>query len=215
MKKVTKIEYQKKNKERVNIYLDNKYEFSIDLNIMIKYSVSKDMELDEDFISDILISEEKNKAYNYAISLLSRSSKSVKQLKLKMLDKGYDEELTEHIIEKLKENKYLDDECYSERLIHDKINYAKWGKNKIKCALYNKGIDKSIIDEKIREISNEHELERAYELAEKKMKSLINEEPLKMKIKLSNFLLNKGFDYETVNKSVSKLIKAEQHEYDL
>lgn len=213
MKKITKIEYQKKNKERVNIYLDDKYEFGIDLNIMIKYALCKNMELDDEFILDILLAEDKIKAYNYAVFLLSRSSKSEKQLKLKMLDKGYDEEIINNAIERLKSNKYINDDDYSERLIHDKINFSKWGKLKIKEALYNKGIDKQIIDEKLSVISNEDENQRALQLAEKKLKSLMNEEPLKRKIKLSNFLINKGFDYDTVNKVVTKLIKYENDEY--
>lgn len=214
MKRITKIEYQKKNKNRVNIYLDDKFEFGIDLNVMIKYGLSKNMELEDEFISDILIAEDKIKAYNYAIFLLSRTSKSEKQLMLKMLDKGYDEELINITIEKLKTNKYIDDDDYSERFINDKINFSKCGKLKIKQALYNKGIDIQIIDEKLSMISNEDEIIRAYELAEKKIRSLTKEEPLKRKIKLSNFLINKGFDYDTVNKVVKRLLNVENDDYE-
>ena len=73
MKKITKIEYQKKNKDRVSVYLDDNYAFGIDLNIMIKYSLAKNMELEDDFISEILKAEEEINAYNYAISVLSRN----------------------------------------------------------------------------------------------------------------------------------------------
>lgn len=209
LKKITKIEYQKNNKDRVNIYLDDKFEFGIDLNIMVKYSLSKNMVLDDEFISEILIEEDKTKAYNYAISVLSRSPKSEKELRLKITQKGYDVDLANIIIDKLKANKYIDDEDYSDRFIHDKINISKYGRRKIKDALYHKGIDRQIIDEKLSLISMDDEIKRAYNLGEKKLKSMSNIEDTKKYVKLSNFLIGKGFDYETVRKVVSKLLSTD------
>ena len=214
MKKITKIEYQKNNKDRVNIYLDDKFEFGLDLNIMIKYSLSKNMELDDEFIYDILLAEQKTKAYNYAVSVLSRSAKSEKELRTKMTDKGYELEFVNITIEKLKMNKYIDDDDYSDRFIHDKISFSKYGKRKLKEALHNKGIDRQIIEEKLSLISTEDEISRAYELGEKKIRSLTKEDNSKKYMKLSNFLIGKGFEYETVKKVVSKLLKADSNEYD-
>lgn len=214
MKKITKIEYQKNNKDRVNIYLDGKFEFGIDLNIMIKYSLSKNMELDNEFILEILMEEDKAKAYNYAISVLSRSPKSEKELRLKIIQKGYALELVNVIIDKLKANKYIDDDDYSDRFIHDKINISKYGKRKIKEALYNKGIDRSIIEEKLNLISTDDERDRAYTLGEKKLKNLSDVENAKKYVKVSNFLINKGFEYETVRKVVSKLLNTDYYSCD-
>lgn len=209
LKKITKIEYQKNNKDRVNIYLDDKFEFGVDLNTMIKYSLSKNMELDDEFITEILIEGDKAKAYNYAISVLSRSPKSEKEIRLKITQKGYDVDLANIIIDKLKANKYIDDEDYSDRFIHDKINLSKYGRRKIKEALYQKGIDRQIIDEKLSLISMDDEIKRAYILGEKKLKSMSNIENTKKYVKLSNFLIGKGFDYETVRKVVSKLLSTD------
>lgn len=214
MKKITKIEYQKNNKDRVNIYLDDKFEFGIDLNIMIKYSLSKNMELDDEFITKILIEEDKIKAYNYAVSILSRSAKSEKELRKKMSEKGYELEFINITIDKLKINKYIDDNDYSDRFIHDKINFSKYGKRKIKDALNNKGIDRQIIEEKLSLISTDDEISRALTLGEKKLNSLTKEDKLKKYMKLSNFLIGKGFEYETVKKVVSKLLKENYDECD-
>jgi len=205
MKKITKIEYQKKNKDRVSIYLDDNYAFGVDLNIMIKYSLAKNMELEDDFIREILKAEEEINAYNYAISVLSRTAKSEKQLRQKMLDKGYDAQFIENAIIKLKKQKYIDDEAYSESFINSKINVSKDGKLKIKEALYNKGIDKQIIADKLSEISNDEEIKRAYMLGTKKLRSIKEEDARKKRLKLTNYLINKGFEYSTVKKAVSKL----------
>lgn len=214
MKKITKIEYQKKNKDRFNIYLDDSYAFAVDMNVMIKYSLAKNMELEDDFISEILTAEEEMNAYNYAINLLSRAPKSEKELKMKMQDKGYDVIFIENVIKKLREQRYIDDERYSEMFISSKINTSKDGKRKIKEALYNKGINKEIIDEKLSSVSEEEEIERAFLLAKKKLASMKEEDTRKKTLKLSNYLINKGFEYSTVKKVVSSLLKGDFDEFD-
>ncbi|KAF5028800.1 Regulatory protein RecX [anaerobic digester metagenome] len=214
MKKITKIEYQKKNKDRFNIYLDDSYAFAVDMNVMIKYSLAKNMELEDDFISEILTAEEEMNAYNYAVNLLSRAPKSEKELKMKMQDKGYDVIFIENVIKKLREQRYIDDERYSEMFISSKINTSKDGRRKIKEALYNKGINKEIIDEKLSSVSEEEEIERAFLLAKKKLASMKEEDTRKKTLKLSNYLINKGFEYSTVKKVVSSLLKGDFDEFD-
>lgn len=214
MKKISKIEYQKKNKDRFNIYLDDSYAFAVDMNVMIKYSLAKNMELEDDFISEILTAEEEMNAYNYAVNLLSRAPKSEKELKVKMQDKGYDVIFIENVIKKLREQRYIDDERYSEMFISSKINTSKDGRRKIKEALYNKGINKEIIDEKLSSVSEEEEIERAFLLAKKKLASMKEEDTRKKTLKLSNYLINKGFEYSTVKKVVSSLLKGDFDEFD-
>ncbi|HKM01795.1 MAG TPA: RecX family transcriptional regulator [Sedimentibacter sp.] len=208
MKKITKVEYQKKNKDRFNIYLDDEYAFAIDINIFIKYSLKKGLLLDDELISDILKSEERISVYNYGISLLSRAAKSEYELRLKMQDKGFDSHLIDNAINTLKEQKYLDDERYCEMFINDKINISKHGVRKIKEALYYKGIDKEIIEEKIRSVSQEDEEERAINLGKKKLFNIKEEDTRKKYIKLSNYLVGKGFEFDVVKRTVSKLLNS-------
>jgi len=213
MKKITKIEYQKKNKERFNIYIDDEYGFAVDISILIKYSLKKGMELDDALIDEILLSEEEISVYNYGISVLSRYFKSEYELRLKMKNKGFNPQLIDNAISILKEHKYLDDERYCEMFINDKINISKHGVRKIKEALYYKGIDKEIIEEKIKCISAESEEERALLLGERKLLNIKENDNRKKMSKLSNYLLGKGFEYETVNKTLRKLLNADNDFY--
>lgn len=209
MKKITKLEYQKNNKDRVNIYLDDEYEFGLDLDIVIEYSLKKGMELEEDFVDQVLLAENRKKAYNYAISILSRRPVSEKQLALKMKNKNYDYEIILFVVDKLKQNRYIDDEDYSERFIRNKVNYSSSGKLKIKSALYSKGIEREIIEEKLRMIGEEDEVCKAYDLAKKKLRVLNIEDRSKIKTKLVSFLTNKGFEYSTVKKAIRRVCDEE------
>lgn len=213
MKKITKIEYQKKNKDRFNIYLDEEYAFAVDINILIKYSLKKDMALSDDLIDDILKAEERISVYNYGLSVLSRGAKSEYELKIKMQDKGFDSGLIDNALNLLKDQKYLDDERYCEMFINDKINISKYGIRKIKEALFYKGIDRKIIDEKIKNISAEEEEARAFQLGKKKLAAIKEEDTRKKGMKLSNYLIGKGFEYETVKKVVRNLMNIGFEDY--
>ncbi|MEL7650174.1 MAG: RecX family transcriptional regulator [Sedimentibacter sp.] len=207
MKKITKIEYQKNNKDRLNVYLDDSYAFSVDMDVMIKYSLAKNKVLEDDFISQVLKAEEEVKAYSYAVGLLSRFPKSEKQLRDKMTEKGYDDDFIDSAISRLKEHRYLDDERYTDMVINSRLNTSKEGKLKIRESLYSKGIDREIINEKLGNISAEDELERACALGGKKLSSINEDDTRKKMVKLSNYLVNKGFEYGTVRKAVSRLME--------
>lgn len=212
MKKITKIEYQKNRKDRVNIYLDGNFAFSIDLNNMIKHSLTKNMELRDEFTDEILRAEEEINVYNYALSVLSRNAKSEKQLRDKMREKGFEDRLIDSAVLKLKRQKYLDDERYSETLINSKLSSSMWGKRKIREVLYERGIERSIINEKLSIVSEEDEVKRACCLGAKKLKTLREEDTRKKAAKLSNFLINRGFEYSTVRKTVSQLLDSDCEE---
>lgn len=212
MKKITKIEYQKKNKDRFNVYLDGEYGFSLDMDILLQYSLEKNMELSLELIDDILEAEERISVYNYGIYILARRAKSEYEIRLKMEEKGFHPPLIDNAIEKLKEKKYLDDEKYCQLFINYKINNND-GILKIKNALYHKGIDRKIIEEKIRDISPEDEEARAIIVGRKKLSSLRDEDKRKRMVKLSNYLLGKGFQYHVVIKAVEKLLNTEFENY--
>lgn len=50
---ITKISAQKNNTERVNVFLDEKYAFSVDLDVLVQHDLKKGKELDEADIIDI------------------------------------------------------------------------------------------------------------------------------------------------------------------
>ena len=199
MKKITRIEYQKNRKDRVNIYLDDDFAFSIDLDNMIEHSLTKNMKLKEEF--------------RIKQPMLSRNPKSEKQLREKMNKKGFDLQFIDNAIFKLKKQKYLDDERYSEILIDSKLNSSLWGKCKVKDVLYKRGIDRNIIEKKLSTITEKDEIKRACYIGAKKLKTLTEDDTYKKASKLSNFLINRGFEYSTVRKTVSQLLASDCEEY--
>lgn len=207
MKTITNVEFQKYNKNRINIYLDNKFAFGLDYEIYLKYKLSKNMQLDDAFIEQILKSEDEAKALNLSLSYLSRRLKTEKEIVKKLNEKGYETSIIDKVISKLKSCNYIDDEQYCDKYIHDKMKFSKNGINKIKVELYRKGINKDIISQKISSIDKEEEYKRAYEIAEKKIKTYKETDKYKIRSKLFLFLSSKGFDFDTIKEAVESVIK--------
>lgn len=92
---ITKIEVQKRSKERFNIYIDKgqgeEYGFSVNEVILIKHGLQKGLEIDEIALGNILYNEEVQKAYLQAISYLSYQMRTKLEiedfLRKKKLDK--------------------------------------------------------------------------------------------------------------------------------
>ena len=77
--KITSIEPQR-NKNRVNIYVDDVFSIGIAEELRFKHKLEVGMEVDDDFIKDVLQSEEQNKVLNYALNLQSDWQRGDKEM---------------------------------------------------------------------------------------------------------------------------------------
>ncbi len=206
MSKITAIECQKNNKNRVNLYVDGEYLLSLYTELVYKYKLNKGQEIDKDKLVDILKQEEYEKAKNKALQVITRTEKSEKKIREKLRN-DFDEAIVEQVVDFLKKYSLIDDERYAERIVSNDLNFKKIGKNRIKQNLYSKGIARDYIESAISEIDREKELENAIYLAEKKILKMKEKDNVTKKNKLYQHLAYKGFDYETINSAIRKVLE--------
>lgn len=198
---ISKIENQKRNSERVNIYIDSEYAFSCSLEVVIKNKLIKGNPVDSIKLRSIIEEDNYIKCKSYAFRIVERGFKSEKEILKKMMDKGFDNKTCLSVIELLKEYNYIDDSKLSDAYISQKIKSE--GKNKIRAFLYKKGINESIIKEKLSNVTEDLEEKTALTLAYKKYTALLKTEKDDKKLykKTGDFLIRKGYSYE-VSKAV-------------
>ena len=111
---------------------------------------------------------------------------------------GADESLSIEVINYLKENRFLDEKRFVEAYVQGKVRIKKWGRQKIKAALYQKRIDAKLIQEGIYAFISDEEYQLVLEsLIERKNRELSTEKnPQIKKQKLMRFLLSRGFQYD-------------------
>ena len=152
------------------------------------------------------------KAKNKALNILSKADQSEKKIKEK-LSSEFEEHTIEKVLDFLRNNKFIDDKLLAQKIVNTNINLNKWGKNKIKQNLYNKGIDSEDISHAISNIDSNVEFENAMYLAKKRYERIKNEDKRKIYQKLSQHLAYKGFGYDTIKSVLNKILNFDEYEY--
>jgi len=111
------------------------------------------------------------------------------------------------IISNLIRHKFIDDRRYAGYFVRDKQKLNKWGKEKIRYALMNKGLSKEIIDEALEELQVENYEEALRELLIKKSRELNKYDPYEKKNRLIRFAAQRGFDYELIFRLVDDYVR--------
>ena len=206
MGKITKIEVQKRNKERVNVYIDNVYTFSAYSELIYKENLKVNSEVDEEKLLRIAQKENVSKCKETALRIIERSYKTEKEMQNKLIEKGYDSESVGIAINFLKEYNFINDNNYVKMYIKDRISTQ--GKQKIKYSLIRKGISADIIEEFLEDIESEDEKSAAIELAKKKYKSISRTETDRFKLwnKLCRYLVGRGYDYSVSKEVVNEVL---------
>ena len=119
-----------------------------------------------------------------------------------MLEKMRKWELTEavqaRVMARLVKERYVDDERYARAFVKDKIRYNKWGRRKVKQALWMKRIDDNIQRTVLDEISDEEYLKVLKPLLKQKSKSIKAENDYERNQKLVRFALSRGFTFDII-----------------
>lgn len=211
MSVITKIEIQKKNNNRVNIYVDDEFFTGLDLELVYTLNLDKGSIVDETKLKELISKDNLSKAKSKALRILNKAEQSEKTLRDKLSD--YDEDTINEVIKYMKESKYLNDNGFAKRIAYSNSNISRFGKNKIKQNLYKKGIDKEDIEDALSSIDDENELENALYLARKKIKLIKDKDKRKVYQKLIQHLTYKGFSYDITKKAISSVLD-DVDEYD-
>lgn len=200
MSVITLVKVQEKDKRRCNVFVDGEFSFSLSVDLVIKYGIKKDANLNDFPLEDIKKEDNKNYAFSLALKYLSRALKTKKQVVTYLLNKGFDQDVVFSVIDKLKEYNYVNDEEYARRYLE--LKSSSEGKRLSDYKLMIKGLKKSDIDN-ARDSIEINSKENAFYLAQKKIKNKeINTENLS---KVYRYLIGKGFSYEDANFAISSL----------
>ena len=186
--------------EKIKKLSGGKYKISLeDGNSITTY---EDVILDEKILykkelsdDEILNIENRNiyyKAYNDSVKYILKKLRSELEIKKYLIKKNIEEKNINDIINKLKNNKLINDDLYYKTYISDRIRLSNDGPLKIKNELILNNIDLNKIDNEI-ENYNEMIYNKLSKLIEKKIKTVKGSEYF-IKQKIINYFINLGYD---------------------
>lgn len=109
----------------------------------------------------------------------------------------------ERIINRLEQEKYIDEERFCRAFIHDKYRFAKWGKVKIGQALQLKKIPRRVFSSYLNEIDEDEYLAVLSDLLAAKRKSVRAENEFELNGKLVRFALSRGFEMKDIRHCIT------------
>src|SRR4030067_2568857 len=110
---ITKVESQKNRPHRKSVYLDGKFAFGADEELIREFELEEEKKLSQRELKQILWSVDRSKLKERAIRLLSIRPRSEKELKEKLRQKGAGVRLIEEVVRGLKEKYLLDAEKFA------------------------------------------------------------------------------------------------------
>ena len=203
---VTNISYSK-SKEVFEVVFEDETKLLLNYNIFEKYKVSVDMDFSETEIQEMKYFSDIERAKSRAINYISGKLKTKYEVRLKLKEKDFTEDIIDEVIDILEKEEYLNDRLYCEVFIEDKKQLNGYGKNKIKSLLIQKGVSKSVFEDFLDEFEYEEEFDNALKMGIKKLNLLSNEEDIfKKKQKLINYLAYRGFSFDVINDVLREIL---------
>ncbi len=115
-------------------------------------------------------------------------------------------EAIDTIIVSLIRHDFLNESRFATTFVKGKFNIKKWGKYRITLELKKRDISKNIINQAIKEISDNEYIDTFNALAEKRASSIKESNKFKKKKKLADYLLYRGWESYLVYDKVNQLI---------
>lgn len=212
--KITSIQAQKR-KGRYNIFLDGKYAFPVDEALIVKHLLRKGMEVSPDLKRTLQEEDAFRKAYQRALNYLSYGLRSEKEVRDDLAQKEF-EEHSDAVIEKLKEQRLIDDVEYAKAYVRTGANLNRKGPKVIANELKRRGIDELKIEEALPEYSEEDQVENAIFLAEKQWRKGKKKSEREAIQYVRQYLMQKGFQSDIINVALEAIDteKEDEEEYE-
>jgi regulatory protein len=187
---ITRLEPQKKNPQRFNVYLDGEFAFGI--SRAAAPWLTEGNQLSQEKVDDLQKKDQFEVAYQRAINFLSYRIRSEKEIRQNLNKHQIPEEIIDGVLDRLRDASLVNDLEFATQWVENRVQFKPRGKRALSSELFQKGIPNQIIEDVIADL-NEEEL--ATKLARKKITKLTGLDEKAFQKKLSGFLTRAGFPY--------------------
>ena len=181
-----------RNPERVNVYVNNKYAFSLDISQVVELGVKVGRVISSAELEEFKKASEFGKMYQRALEWVLMRPRSTKEcrdyLYKKIYEKKLDKKYIDLIIEKLQAKKYLDDRRFAEYYVENRFVKKGVSEKRLRMELMKKGVSKDVVDE-VMAGSERNDREEILKIIVKKRNRYDDE-------KLVAYLCRQGFSYQ-------------------
>ncbi len=205
--KITALRVQKRNKDRVNVYLDGEFAFGLAAVEAIHLRIGQTLSREE--VVDLRMKDEIERAYERALNFLSYRPRSEEEVRRNLRQKDVNEEVIEVAIERLTRTGLLDDEEFARYWVDNRARFNPRGLRGLRYELRRKGVSHNIIDDALTAFDVQA---AAREVAEAGARRLSQEDPPDFRRKLKAYMARRGFSYQLIKPLVEEKLEERRAE---
>ena len=202
---ITSVQLLKSPKFRYRIYFGS-FQVEVHEDVMVKYRMMKGAVFTKHELEEIVIADERQRGYGEALKYLSRKPRTSFEIATRLKEKGWSEETISEVIERLIQERWINDAAYAQEWAGQRLRSRGKGKAWIRYELRQKGISKPLIEEALGQVSEDDEYDSAMQLAQRKWRTTSGEMADK-KRKIGAFLMRRGFSGQLAGKVLRELIQ--------
>ncbi len=189
---ITALKAQQNNPNRINVYIDGEYAFSVERIVGAWLSIGKT--LDQGKIDSLKNEDILERALQAAMRFISYRPRSQQEVEQKLLSKDYAPPVVQKVIEKLQSNGLVEDEQFAQTWIENRTEFRPRSRRLLAMELRQKGISEEIIEETFDDLDSEEQL--ALSAARKYAHRLNGLEREKFRMRMLGFLARRGFSFD-------------------
>ena len=200
-KTITRLQIQQKNKERVNIFLDEEYAFSLEL--MLAAGLRKGQQLTEAEIAALQADDERKRAYAAALTFLGQRVRSQTEVAQRLEQREFTPEAIAQTLARLQQEGYLDDTTFGQQWVANRQRFRPRSERALRYELRRKGMENSLIDEVIQEAEIDEDA-AAWAALQPKIARWQGLERAQFIQKAGGFLARRGFGHEVARRVIDR-----------
>jgi regulatory protein len=189
---------------RINVYLDGRFGFSVQQEVAAQLRVGQS--LFEARIADLLAEDERARALDAALRFLAYRPRSEREIRDRLARRGVLPAIVDGTVARLKQLKLVDDEAFAQYWIEQRQEHRPSGRRLLRVELQRKGLDSDTSAQALDAVG-EHEdpVEAASRAGLRKARALRGLDERTFMQRLGQFLLRRGFDYDTCKSACRRL----------
>lgn len=198
---ITRLEVQKRNDQRVNVYLDGVYAFGLTLDEAMK--LRKGQVLSAAEIDALRNEDDVIRAVDRAARFIAYRPRSEQEVRRNLQGKDVDAPVIDKAIERLYNLGYLDDLAFAAFWVKDRNTFKPSSPRALRYELKQKGVPEKVIAEVLEEVEAG---DAAYRAAQSQVRKLSGKDKATFRQKLNGFLQRRGFSYSDARSAIETVM---------
>lgn len=201
--KVTKV--LKDKGDFYQIYFDNKQKIRVSEDLLVRFRLLKDSEIDEETFQELKKSAGYDVGLQLSMNYISYQLRTEQEVRTYLKDREITNQDIHKIIIRLKELQLVDDLNYGKSYIRTQLRLSDKGPTALKQQLFKKGLKADIIEEVLNLYTEEDQFNIAYKTATKGLKTIHGKSHKETLQKLRIKLMQKGFSGDIISSVMSEI----------